>query len=114
MSAPGNLISTSPAQLAQWLAEGKRVVVLDVRKQPAFDKNPMFIPGAVRVPPETLSEWARSNPASSPVLTYCVHGHEVSQGAAALLQGMGYQLSYLEGGLSEWQAQGHSVRSGSA
>ena len=39
MSAPGNLISTSPAQLAQWLAEGKRVVVLDVRKQPAFDKK---------------------------------------------------------------------------
>ena len=114
MSDPGNLISTSPAQLAQWLAEGKPVVVLDVRKQPAFDKNPMLIPGAVRVPPEMLSDWAGRNPAASPVFTYCVHGHEVSPEAAALLQGMGYELSYLEGGLSEWQSQGHSVRSGSA
>ena len=91
-------MSTSPAQLAQWLAGGKPVVVLDVRKQPAFDKNPMLIPGAVRVPPDALSEWAGNNSASSPVVTYCVHGHEVSQGAAALLQGLGYQVSYLEGG----------------
>ena len=36
-------------------------------------------------------------------------GNEISQGLSATLKAMGANVSHLEGGISEWQAQGHAV-----
>ena len=112
MSSSSDLRCITPGQLAGWLAEKRRVAVLDVRRPAAFDKDPRRIPGAVRVPPDAIAEWARANDASVPVVTYCVHGHEVSQGAAAVLQSSGYEVAFLEGGITEWLSQGHETIAG--
>lgn len=44
-----------------------------------------------------------------PVVFYCVHGLEVSQGVTAALRAMGKDARYLEGGFSEWQKVGLPV-----
>src|SRR5262245_33891248 len=100
--------STTVEQLAQFIARKAPIVILDVRRAPAFEKNRVLIPGALRLPPEEVPEWAlRSSSAQSiPVVIYCVHGHEVSQGAAKTLQASGFTATFLAGGISEWQEQG--------
>ena len=45
-----------------------------------------------------------------PVVAYCVHGHEVSQGAAASLRRAGIKAAYLEGGIAEWKETGLPTR----
>ena len=105
--------SMTVEQLGQLLAKGTPVSILDVRRAAAFDKNPVRLPGATRVPPEEVAQWAARNESarSVPIVTYCVHGHEVSQGAAATLRESGFTASYLEGGISEWQSQGRGIQS---
>jgi rhodanese-related sulfurtransferase len=43
------------------------------------------------------------------VLVYCVHGHEVSQTAAALLRAAGFDARHLQGGFEGWAAQGRPI-----
>ena len=38
-----------------------------------------------------------------PVVCYCVHGHEVSQGAAAAIRDLGIDARYLKGGIEDWK-----------
>lgn len=99
-------------QLALIVAKGAPLLILDVRRAAAFEKNPVRIPGAARVLPEEVPEWAARNASakSVPVVTYCVHGHEVSQGAAAALRASGFTATYLEGGVAEWQNQGRGIQ----
>jgi len=99
--------SINVSQLAAWIAEGRHLKVLDVRRAPAFEKNPCLIPGAERVPPDQVDEWSRRNNNAITVIAYCVYGHEVSQGAASALKVKGFDVVFLEGGISEWQSQGH-------
>jgi thiosulfate sulfurtransferase len=108
--------SMSAEQLALFVAKGTPVSILDVRRAAAVEKNPVRIPGALRVPPEEVSEWAARNASAKgvPVVTYCVHGHEVSQGAAAALRTSGFTASYLEGGIGEWEKQGRGIQSNDA
>ena len=61
-----------------------------------------MIRGALRRDPEQVEAWARSLPAASSVVVYCVHGHEVSQQAAAVLAATGVDARYLDGGLEGW------------
>src|SRR4029434_2915478 len=57
-----------------------------------------------------VSSWAGTLPSSASAVVYCVHGHEVSQGAARALQDLGFAASYLEGGLEEgWKAVGGAL-----
>jgi hypothetical protein len=76
-----------------------------------------MLSGALRREPDEAGAWAKSLPAASAVVVYCVHGHEVSQGAAAALQETGIAARYLEGGLAGWkEAEGaldHKPRNGS-
>lgn len=64
-----------------------------------------MIAGALRRNPEAVETWARELPAASSVVVYCVHGHEVSQGAAKALNARGIRAYYLEGGIEEgWKS----------
>lgn len=104
------------AELAELIVTGAQVRILDVRRVPAFEKNPVVLPGALRVPPDALGVWAAHNAAdkSLPMVVYCVYGHEVSQTAAKELEALGFAVRYLEGGISEWQSAGGATTAGDA
>ena len=93
-------------QLQALLATATPPLVCDVRRQPAYLESPRGIPGAVRRLPETVSTWAAQLQGQGDVVVYCVHGHEVSQGVAAHLVGLGIDARYLLGGIEQWKAEG--------
>ena len=80
--------------------------ILDVRRAAAFDRDRTLIPGAVRCPPEEVDSLVATLEPWRPVVAVCVHGHEVSQNAAALLASHGYDARSLDGGHEQWRAEG--------
>jgi rhodanese-related sulfurtransferase len=96
----------SPLDLSHRLAAFPPPALIDVRRQPAFDTDPQVIPGAVKRAPESVADWADTLEPWRPVVTYCVHGHEVGQGAAAALRERGFAARFLDGGLEGWRAAG--------
>ena len=83
------------------LASPEPPLIIDVRRQPAFVAATDMVSGALRRDPEQVSRWSKTLPRAASVVVYCVHGHEVSQKAAAALRDEGLAASYLEGGLEE-------------
>lgn len=77
-------------------------VLVDVRRPAAFDGLARMLPGALRAAPEDVEEWASNRPKVHPIVVYCVHGHEVGQGAASTLSALGFQARYLDGGIVGW------------
>jgi rhodanese-related sulfurtransferase len=100
MDAP----SVSVAALRQSLASGQPPLVIDVRKGPAFLDAPDLVRGALRRDPLRVAEWGKTLPAKADVVVYCVHGHEVSQGAATALG-----ARFLEGGIEAWREAGGAL-----
>jgi rhodanese-related sulfurtransferase len=92
------------AQLKALLAERARIVLLDVRRRPAFAAEPGLIPGAVWRDPEQVDRWAASLNPDRSVVVYCVHGHEVSRGVVDRLRHLGLDARLLEGGIEAWKA----------
>jgi len=97
MDAP----AISAASLRQSLASARPPLVIDVRKNERFRESPDLIRGALRRDPSRVAEWRNSLPREADVVVYCVHGHEVSQGAAKALG-----ARYLAGGLEGWREAG--------
>jgi rhodanese-related sulfurtransferase len=97
MDAP----AISAVSLRQSLASDRPPLVIDVRKSAAFLDAPDQIRGALRRDPLRVAEWSKTLPGDADVVVYCVHGHEVSQGAAKALD-----AKYLEGGIEAWRAAG--------
>ena len=102
--------STSSSELLSAIASGRPPLIIDVRRRPAFQAATGMIAGALWRDPERVAEWAPSLPRASRVVTYCVHGHEVSQGAAKALAECGIAAQYLQGGIEEgWKAAGGAL-----
>ncbi len=95
--------SIPAAELSARLGSPAWPVVLDVRRQPAYEGDPETLPAALRVPPGEVEAFAASLPPGATVVAYCVHGHEVSQGAAKALAARGFAATYLEGGIEHWR-----------
>jgi len=85
------------------------ITLIDVRRQDAFARDPVVIPGALRRLPEALAEWVADVEPWRPVVVYCVHGHDVSQNAAAALRDRGIGARHLDGGIEGWRALGLPV-----
>lgn len=101
------LISIS--KLKEALESQNAPLVFDVRKKPAFDSDPRTIQGAEWQAFDDVKTWASEIPTDAQIVVYCVHGHEVSQSAARSLRGLGFDATYLEGGIATWIEEGHSV-----
>jgi rhodanese-related sulfurtransferase len=86
-----------------------RPLVIDVRRPPAFAAAPDFIKGALRRDPAAVADWAPVLPPHREVVVYCVHGHEVSQGAARTLREAGVDSRYLEHGIEGWREGGGAL-----
>lgn len=102
--------SISPESLRAELAGRQPPLVIDVRRGAAFGAADRMIEGALRRDPETVERWAAELPEASAVVVYCVHGHEVSQGVARALAGLGRRARYLEGGLEAWKETGGALQ----
>ncbi len=88
------------------LADLSDVTILDVRRKPAYDDDTVVIAAAAWRDPAMIDEWGGDVAPDRPVVCYCVHGHEVSQGAAATLRDLGIDARYLEDGIEDWKATG--------
>jgi rhodanese-related sulfurtransferase len=78
-------------------------LVIDVRRADAFNSDDSLIIGAIRRAPEEVTQWGKDLPPGQPVVAYCAHGREVSQGVAAALRKAGIHAAYLEGGIAAWK-----------
>ena len=99
--------SISATALRARVSNERPPLIIDVRRRPAFLASGDMIAGALRRDPEQVGGWAAQLSGPQDMVVYCVHGHEVSQKAAAALSGAGIDARYLEGGLEEgWKAAG--------
>jgi rhodanese-related sulfurtransferase len=100
-------VASIPVPLLRSLVGTPRApLVVDVRKPPAFDADPVMIASALRRPHEAVVDWTGELPPGREVVVYCVHGHEVSQGAAHAMRALGVPARHLEGGIEDWKAGG--------
>src|SRR5215831_13989468 len=99
----GTLLSVPASDLYARLGTASTLMLVDVRRQEAFDADDRMVIGAIRRAPEEVDEWPRELPSGRTVMVYCSHGGEVSQGVAKILQDAGIKATYLEGGMSAWQ-----------
>lgn len=60
-----------PAELVRRLDSDDPPAVLDVRSRSTYARDPHRIPGAERVRPEDIPEWARANESDKLVVLYC-------------------------------------------
>jgi len=102
--------SITANELKSALAGRQPPLLIDVRRSPAFRSSSDMAAGALRRDPAAVPSWAKALPRAASVVVYCVHGHEVSQGAAKALGELGIAARYLEGGLEEgWKASGGAL-----
>ncbi len=100
----------SPHDLYIALGTGGAPVIVDVRRAQAFAADEVLIAGAGWRDPEDFGRWAALLPPARRVVVYCVHGHEVSQAAAAALRAAGVRATHLEGGIARWREEGLPTR----
>jgi rhodanese-related sulfurtransferase len=104
------LSATSVSDLAQVLGTARAPLLIDVRRDEAFAAGGHLVAGAIRRSPQRVREWRDALPGNRPVVVYCAHGQEVSQGVAEVLGGAGAGASYLAGGFGAWNAQNLPLR----
>ena len=80
-------------------------IVLDVRSDDAFARDPRLIPTAIRRDARTVESWATSY-AGGHVVVYCQHGGPLSHGVAAWLREAGTEAETLDGGYEAYVLSG--------
>ncbi len=95
--------AVSPAELEGLLNQGADIKVLDVRRREQRVDVEHPIPGAEWQDPEQIAEWSKELEDHGEVIVYCVHGHNVSQGARDFLRERGLRARIVEGGIEAWQ-----------
>jgi rhodanese-related sulfurtransferase len=81
--------------------------IYDVRRRPIFDAAEDVIPTARWRDHMAALTWAAATTPGRDIVLYCLHGHNVSQLAAAALREGGYRARSLAGGIEAWQQAGH-------
>src|SRR5215203_2380504 len=95
-------IPISPENLYARLGTARAPLVIDVRRQDAFDTSETLIIGAVRRSPAEAERWLKNLAPGRGVVTHCSTGRDGSQEIATRLQHAGIQAEYLEQGLAGW------------
>ena len=93
-------------ELAQLQAQGQALTLLDVRRDSARLLDGTQIARSAWHNPAQWLDWKDQVPKDVPVVLYCAHGQEISQGLTTVLRVMGLDARYLAGGIAAWQAAG--------
>ncbi len=99
----------SISELVEWQAAGKAFTLLDVRRAAIRQADDAQIPGSQWLDPMALFTWKDTVPRDRPVVIYCAHGHEISQGCTATLRAMGLNARYLVDGFGGWRDAGREL-----
>jgi rhodanese-related sulfurtransferase len=95
----------SAEKLARLIGTPKCPVLIDVSTDEDDISDPCMVPGSIRRPYNTVSEWAHEFMGRSAVLL-CQKGLKLSHGAAAWLRQAGIPSDVLEGGILGWSQAG--------
>ena len=98
-------LAISPHRLASLIGTPGAPWIIDVRRREVFDAAERMIAGALWRDHRAAETWAAELP-PGPLVVYCVHGHQVSQGAVALLGAAGRPARYLAGGIAAFMTEG--------
>lgn len=103
----------TPAELKQKLDSHEPIIVLDLRHSLDFLAEPYTIPGAMRVPLESLGKRPIEVPKDRDVALYCTCPNETSSATAAVkLRRYGIiRVRPLQGGFHSWLQSGFPVQS---
>jgi rhodanese-related sulfurtransferase len=93
------------AQLARLAGTPEAPVVVDVRTEEDFAKDPRNLPCAIRRDFRTVASWT-GDFAGHKVAVVCQRGLKLSQGVAAWLRHAGTEAESLDGGFEAWAAAG--------
>jgi rhodanese-related sulfurtransferase len=96
----------SPRQLIDTIGDASQPLVVDVRREPIFRAAPTRIPGSIWRDHMRAADWLPALGRPRDIVVYCVHGHNVSALAAALLEQGGANVSMLDGGIEAYAAAG--------
>ena len=94
------------AELARHIGTARAPAVLDVRRPAAIEASDRVIAGARWRAHFAVQSWAAELDPENEVIIYCVHGHNVSQSAAALLRSYGFRARALRDGMEGYVRAG--------
>ncbi len=92
----------SAEELSHRLATAGSVRIFDVRRPPAIEPDSRFLPGSRWRIHTEAPDWAKAMSRENLIVLNCMHGHNVSQIATALLREKGYNARALAGGVAGW------------
>ena len=101
-----DLPSVSIEQLAEALAQDKRVQLVDARPRHYYTRTTELMQDATWRDPTRVAEWSLELTADAPVYVYCAYGFHVGCAVTAELRQRGFDARYVRGGLSAWWAAG--------
>src|SRR5258706_10949517 len=103
-------LSMAPDALYAGLGSEAAPIVIDVRRDADFANAATLVADAFHRSPDAVERWQTDLPSGRQIVTYCIHGRDVSQGVAAALRLMGMEANFLEGGIADWIEQGLPTR----
>ncbi len=95
--------SISIEKLSRLIGTANAPALIDVRTDTDFAEDPRTIPGTLRRPSETVSDWATTF-ANRSVIVVCRNGQKLSEGVAAWLRHSEVSAETLDGGFEAWKA----------
>ena len=100
----------SPDTLYARLGSDAAPIIVDGRRDADFAGAETLLADAFHRSPDAVEQWQTDLPSGRQIVTYCIHGREVSQGVAAALRLMGVDANFLEGGIADWTERGLPTR----
>jgi Fe-Mn family superoxide dismutase len=101
-----NVPSLSVEELAQQIADGNGVQVIDARQRDHMSRLPDLMAGATWRDPDRIEEWIGKLAADKPVAVYCAWGFDVGRNVTRTLIERGFDARFIRGGISAWYAAG--------
>jgi rhodanese-related sulfurtransferase len=94
------------SQLSRLIGLPDTPVLLDVRKDEDYERDPRLLPASRRQSFSAVSAWSHEFRGRSAIVI-CEKGLKLSQGVAAFLRHEGVDAQTLEGGFEAWREGGH-------
>jgi len=93
------LVSITAAELVDRVGTPNAPRILDTRRREVFDAAERMIPGSKWRHHRAVDDWRAELAPAEEVVVCCVHGHQVSESAAARLRAGGINARKLAGGI---------------